>query len=265
MTDVFEFSRGTLPLLISVPHAGTRLPPSMREHLTDAALALPDTDWFVDRLYEFAAATGASVIKANYSRTVIDLNRPPDDAPLYPGQAGTGLCPTTRFDGEPLYKDGTGPDCAGIERRISRFWTPYHDRISAELARLQGIHGTVLLWDGHSIRSHVPRLFEGRLPDLNIGTADGKSCAPAIANKVVGLAEGQTLFSAVLNGRFKGGYITRHYGNPAEGVHAVQLEIAQACYMSETQKPSYDKARAGDLIGVLGTLLTGALEALPSP
>ena len=262
MTDVFEFSQGSLPLLVSVPHAGTELPPNIRDRLTGSARTLPDTDWFVDRLYDFARTMGASMIKANYSRYVIDLNRPPDDTSLYPGQAGTGLCPVTLFDGMPLYKEGCAPAQNEIAHRLSAYWFPYHDKIKAELARLLRMHGKVLLWDGHSIRRRVPRLFDGPLPDLNIGTADGKSCAPQLTEKVAYLARNQKSFSVVLNGRFKGGYITRHYGAPDAGIHTIQLEIAQDCYMDETEIPAYDKVRARELISVLGRLVKGALETL---
>jgi len=262
MTKVFEFSQGALPLLVSVPHAGTEIPPDMRGRLTDPALKLPDTDWFVDRLYEFAAEMGASVIKANYSRYVIDLNRPPDNAPLYPGQTGTGLCPLTLFDGGPIYKEGALPYQTEIDNRLARHWTPYHDQIRTELARLKRIHGKALLWDGHSIRSRVPRLFQGRLPDLNVGTAEGSSCAPEIEGRVIAAAHSQKAFTAVLNGRFTGGYITRHYGQPDRGIHAIQLEIAQASYMSEDGRPAFNPTRARDLIGVIRPLVTGALDTL---
>lgn len=262
MTDVFEISHGTLPLLVSVPHVGTQVPPDVQQHLTEPALALPDTDWFVDRLYEFAGNMGASLIRANFSRYVIDLNRPPDDAPLYPGKAGTGLCPMTLFNGQPIYREGAFPDHAEIERRLSRYWKPYHDQVSAELERLLALHGKVLLWDAHSIRSRVPRLFDGRLPDLNFGTADSTSCGFVLADRVFEAAKKHGRFSCGLNGRFKGGYITRHYGNPDEGVHAIQLEIAQASYMDETDRPVFSKSRAAVLMGTLEILVTDALESV---
>lgn len=262
MTDVCQFLQGTLPLLVSVPHAGTMLPPDIRERLTENAAGLPDTDWYVDQLYSFAATMGASVITANYSRYVIDLNRPPDDTSLYPGQAGTGLCPTTLFDGQPLYKNGRFPDHAEIELRLSRYWQPYHSRIKAELERLVKAHGKVLLWDGHSIRSRVPRLFAGRLPDLNFGTAGGKSCAPLIADRIAAVAQQQKKFTSVLNGRFQGGYITRHYGSPDKGIHAIQLELAQNTYMDEEVDPIFDEARAKYLIATLKDLLTEAVATL---
>jgi len=205
---------------------------------------------------------GASVIKANYSRYVIDLNRPPNDTPLYPGQSGTGLCPITLFDGTSLYKEGSAPDHNEIAHRLSTYWIPYHDRLKAELVRLRGIHGKVLLWDGHSIKSFVPSLFEGRLPDLNIGTADGTSCSSAISDRIIKLLRQNNRFSAVLNGRFKGGYITRHYGSPAAGINAVQLEISQDCYMEKNEKPIFLKTKAQKLLETIKALINRSLDSL---
>ena len=258
MPDVFTLHPGRLPLLVSLPHDGTALPDDIAARLTDAARAVPDTDWFVGRLYDFAREIGASVLVPRYSRYVVDLNRPPDDVSLYPGQNTTGLCPATGFDGEPIYRPGQAPAPGEVRDRVERYWRPYHAALAAELARLRTAHGRVVLWEGHSIRSVVPFLFDGRLPDLNLGTAAGASCTPATQARLEAVLAGQGDYTWVSNGRFKGGYITRHYGQPASGVEAIQLEIAQACYMDEAAV-RYEPALASRLQSLLGRLLASAL------
>ncbi|MDQ7957070.1 MAG: N-formylglutamate deformylase [Pseudomonadota bacterium] len=228
-----RFRAGTRPLLISMPHVGTHLPPALAARLTDEARQVPDTDWHLERLYDFADELGASVLVATHSRYVIDLNRPPDGASLYPGQSVTGLCPVDTFDDTPLYASGDVPGEAEIAARREALWQPYHDQLAAELARLKAAHGVVALWDAHSIRSVLPRFFDGKLPDLNLGTADGASCDPALAAQLLAIAQSDPAYTGVLNGRFKGGHITRRYGDPAGGVHAVQLEMTQCSYMQE--------------------------------
>lgn len=255
----FRLRTGTRPLLISMPHVGTHLPAALRPRLSEAALQLPDTDWHLERLYDFADALGASVLVATHSRYVVDLNRPPDDQNLYPGQDTTGLCPVDTFDKAPLYRQpGDGPDAAEIAARRDAIWRPYHASLDAELARLKARFGRVALWDAHSIRSVVPRFFDGRLPDLNLGTAGGASCDPGLAARLLDIAR-DSEFSAVLNGRFKGGHITRRYGDPAGGVHAVQLEMAQITYMDETPPFDYRPDRARQVQPVLRRLLEAVL------
>jgi N-formylglutamate deformylase len=256
--DVVTLHRGSLPLLISLPHDGTALPDAIAERLADGARLVPDTDWFVSRLYRFAGKMGASVLVPSYSRYVVDLNRPPDDVSLYPGQNTTGLCPTVQFSGEPVYRAGQEPGPSEVLERVDRYWRPYHEALSGELARLRAAHGRVLLWEGHSIRSRLPFLFEGRLPDLNLGTAAGASCDPATQSRVERVLERQADYSWISNGRFKGGYITRHYGRPAGGVEALQLELAQCNYMDE-ERASYDEDKAGRLQGLLASLLQAGL------
>ena len=229
----FRFRRGTRPLLISMPHVGTHVPPALAERFTAQARHVPDTDWHLERLYDFADALGASVLVATHSRYVVDLNRPPDDQNLYPGQDTTGLCPVDTFDKTPIYAAGDLPDQPEIAARRDAIWQPYHRQLQAELDRLKAAHGTIALWDAHSIRSVLPRFFEGKLPDLNLGTGNGTSCDPALAATLLDIAESATGYTGVLNGRFTGGYITRQYGNPAGGVHAVQLEMTQSSYMQE--------------------------------
>jgi N-formylglutamate deformylase len=231
--EPFLFREGSGPLLVSMPHVGLHIPDGIAAGMTGLALTLSDTDWHIDRLYDFLDDLGASIVTATHSRYVVDLNRPPDGASLYPGQATTGLCPTDTFDGEPLYKDGATPDDAAIARRVEDYWKPYHERLKAELQRLKAAPGYALLWDAHSIRSTVPRLFDGRLPDFNIGTAGGASCDPERARRVVAAAESAHDYGTVVNGRFKGGYITRQYGRPDDGTHAIQLELSQRTYMDE--------------------------------
>lgn len=243
MTEIYRFTEGRVPVLVSMPHVGTELMPGLAERLSDAALPLGDTDWHLPELYDFLAELGCSTLVARHSRFVVDLNRPPDDAPLYAG-ATTGLIPDITFDGTPAYRPGTAPDAAERAQRLEAYWRPYHDKLEAELARLVASHGKAVLLDAHSIRGTVPRLFEGRLPDFNIGTADGKSCAAeleAIVAETLGSADD---YSAILNGRFKGGHITRHYGAPARGRHAVQLELVQETYMDVTAPYGFRPDRA---------------------
>ncbi len=254
----FTFLQGSVPLLVSMPHVGTHVPPAIAERFTDEARQVPDTDWHLERLYGFARAMGASVLAATHSRYVIDLNRPPDGASLYPGRSVTGLCPVDTFDDTPIYRPGAEPDDAEVAARREALWRPYHEQLQRELERIRQAHGAALLWDAHSIRSVLPRFFEGRLPDLNLGTADGASCAPELARELLAIGQASGC-SAVLNGRFKGGYITRQYGRPGEGVHAVQLEMAQSCYMQEAFPFDYLPERAAEVQPCLRRLLEAAL------
>jgi N-formylglutamate deformylase len=263
-TKTFGLKRGRAPLLISIPHAGTFLPPDIAASLTDAAAALPDTDWHLERLYDFIDRLDASVIVATHSRYAIDLNRPRDDTSLYPGQDTTALCPVDTFDREALYCSGKQPDAAEIQRRIDRYWEPYHAALKSELARLRERHGRVVLWDAHSIRSVLPRFFEGRLPDLNLGSAGGTACDQSVAQLLLRIAQRDPRYNAVLDGRFKGGYITRRYGRPAEGVHAIQLELAQLTYMHEEYPYTLDESRAAGLRPVLIEMLSEALRWVQS-
>ena len=259
MTDtIYTLHRGNAPLLVSLPHDGSEIPKAMAARMTPAARRAPDTDWHVGRLYAFAMSLGASVLAPCYSRYVVDLNRPPDDTSLYPGQNTTGLCPTRQFCDQPVYREGEAPDAAEIAARVERYWRPYHDCLRTELERLRAAHGRVVLWEGHSIRGEVPFLFEGRLPDLNLGTAGGESCSPALQQRLEAVLAGQDEFDWVVNGRFKGGYITRHYGVPASGVDAVQLEISQRVYMDEDSF-GWDEAKAARTQRVLRALLQAAL------
>jgi N-formylglutamate deformylase len=252
---IFEYVPGDLPLLISLPHSGTYLPPELIVRLRPQVLDLPDTDWFVPQLYDFCGALGASVIRATHTRYVVDLNRPPDGTPLYPGQRETTVCPTETFAGETLYLDGANPTSAEISERLSRYWQPYHDQLAALTQELAERHGHCVLWDAHSIVSHVPGLFDGRLPDLNVGTADGRSCSRDLRDRIVGSLNAQQQFTFVVDGRFKGGYITRHYGDPARRIDAVQLEIAQCSYLAEARTPIFDPDRARPLATLLRDLL----------
>ncbi|MGN6704605.1 MAG: N-formylglutamate deformylase [Rhodanobacter sp.] len=257
--DTFTLHRGRVPLLISLPHDGSFIPGDLAARMQPAARRSSDTDWHVARLYEpLAEALGASVLKPAASRYVVDLNRPADGHALYPGQRETGLVPLTGFDGEPLYLDGEAPDPAEVQRRINEYWQPYHDALAQELARLQAEHGRVVLWEGHSIRSRVPMLFEGRLPDFNLGTADGVSCDAALQARLAGGLQAQSRFSVAVNGRFKGGYITRHYGRPDAGVQAVQLELVQLNYMDEASF-AYDASKASQVQAVIAALLHACL------
>jgi N-formylglutamate deformylase len=260
----FKFHRGTRPLLVSMPHVGTYLPPAIAARLTDEARHVADTDWHLPTLYDFAVELGASVLVATHSRYVIDLNRPPDNASLYPGQATTGLCPLETFDGTPVYRDGQAPDDAETAARRDAVWKPYHQQLEQELARLKAEHGQAALWDAHSIRSVLPRFFEGKLPDLNLGTAKGGSCAPELEETVFGIASAASGYTAVLNGRYTGGHITRCYGRPELGIHAIQLEMAQSVYMREKLPFDYMPELAAGIQPHLKTMLEAVLRFVES-
>lgn len=262
-TEVYRLTLGAAPVIVSIPHAGTRLPSWLERSLTKRGATLPDTDWHIEQLYGFAAERGCTVLAALYSRYLIDLNRPPDDASLYPGQTHTGLCPTRTFEGEAIYQDGRESVAASeIAQRRASYWQPYHTALTAALEQTQRRHGHAVLLDAHSIRSRLPRLFEGRLPDINLGTDDGRSCSVEIVRALEGLFRAQIRFSHVTNGRFKGGYITRHYGVPRQRIHALQIELAQDAYMEEGAA-GYEPARAAPLRELLQNVLGVLLEFTP--
>ncbi|MEK6351110.1 MAG: N-formylglutamate deformylase [Burkholderia sp.] len=256
---VFTLHPGSIPLLVSIPHAGTHLPDDIAATMTPVAQHVDDCDWHLERLYGFVRALGGSVLAPSHARYVVDLNRPPDNANLYPGQDTTGLVPVDTFDKAPLYPAGGQPDEAEIVRRRDRYWLPYHGALKDELTRLVAEHGRALLWEAHSIRSHVPRFFEGRLPDFNFGTANGASAAPGLGEALADVVTRHGAFTAVANGRFKGGYITRQYGVPEAHVDAVQLELSQITYMDETRPYAYDERKADAVAPLLETLVNTAL------
>jgi N-formylglutamate deformylase len=256
----FRFKAGRLPMLVSMPHAGLEVPDDVAAGMAPCAQARADTDWHLPQLYAFLDEMGVSTISAQWSRYLIDLNRPPENTNLYPGLDTTGLCPVDTFGRERLYQQGREPDQAEVQRRLDLYWRPYHEQLRAELDRLKAEHGAVVLWEAHSIASKVPRFFEGRLPDLNFGTAEGTSCAPGLEQAILGVARAQDRFSVALNGRFKGGHITRHYGQPANGVHAIQLEMCQCLYMNEAPPFAYRPDVAADVQPLLRDMVTSALS-----
>jgi len=266
MTDWLEIHRGAAPLIVSMPHTGTEIPDACAAGLTSPWLARKDADWWIDRLYDFAGALGATTIRTRICRTVIDVNRDPTGASLYPGQTTTALCPTTTFDGEPLYRQGLGPDAAEIDRRRTWYFWPYHEALSSEIARLRAQHDRIVLYEAHSIRSVIPRLFEGELANFNIGANGSQSCAPELIAAVERVCDGSG-FSRVTDGRFKGGWTTRQYGAPKAGVHAVQMELACRGYMTEpvagptpeTWPVAYDSETAAPMRAVLTQILHGCL------
>ncbi len=266
MSDVVEIHRGTAPLILSMPHCGRALTPEVEEQLNAEGRGIADTDWWIEKLYGFHGDFDANVVQAKLSRYVIDLNRDPSGASLYPGQATTGLCPTTTFDGTQIYRDGAEPAEAEIKRRIEAYYTPYHEALAGLIGETVKRHGYALLFDCHSIRSAVPRLFDGRLPDFNIGSNDGASCHPAMADILSDACHAAAGLTTVVNGRFKGGWITRHYGDPAANVHALQLELAQRAYMEETPPWTYleaEAAKIGDILkGALGDMIGWAQRKL---
>ena len=261
MTGPFTLHQGSAPLLVSMPHIGTQIPPHLLEAYQPRALGLEDTDWHLDKLYGFLPELGASVLQPQYSRYVIDLNRPPDDTPMYPGAANTELCPTRFFTSDPLYREGRAPTPEERLQRRQDYWQPYHTALTAELARIQLQHGYALLWDAHSIQAELPWLFEGRLPDLNIGTANGDSAHPSIARAVAAVCQASGAYSHVVNGRFKGGYITRHYGQQARHVHAIQLEKCRDVYMRDAPPFTYDPGVAAPFQPQLRAMVQAAMQA----
>ena len=258
MSDVFELQRGNGPLLISAPHVGTLLPDDIAARLTPPGRALVDTDWYADRLYPFAESLGASMLRARWSRYAVDLNRDPAGTVLYPGARTTGFVPTETFENEPLYAPGDEPSHDEAVARCRRYFEPYHDALHDELARLKDVHGQALLLDAHSIWGRLPLLFDGELPDINIGTNSGFACDPKLTAAVARAAAGSA-YSVVVDGRFKGGYITRRYGAPAHRVEAIQIEINQRTYLADGSRTEWDDAKAARLSAVLRAMCEALL------
>lgn len=258
---VFEVHAGQSPVILAFPHTGTWLPENISARLNDNGCLLADTDWHIHDLYR-DLLPGATTVRALFHRYAVDANRDPAGGSLYPGQNTTGLVPETDFDGLAIWKAGEEPTEADIARRLEDFHAPYHAALQAEIRRVKAIHGVAVLYDCHSIRSLIPFLFEGKLPDFNIGTDGGVTCDPALEAAAVDICGQAAGFASILNGRFKGGWTTRHYGQPQTGVHAIQMEIAQSAYLAaETVPFPYDAARADALRRVL-TRLLGQLETI---
>ena len=261
--DVYRFRFGRTPLLVSMPHAGTHVPADVAHDMTSEGREVPDTDWHMPELYDFLQELDATVLIGTHSRYVIDLNRPPDNRALYVGSANTELCPSTRFDNKPIWRPGCEPDPQTVHNRIERFWKPYHQALENALLRKRERFGYALLFEAHSIASRVPRFFEGDLTDFNFGTNDGQSLPDAVAKRLLAIAQSQPAYSSVLNGRFKGGYITRHYGRPAENLYAVQLELSQRTYMLENPPFKLDAGRAAQVRPLLRRILETYLAWSP--
>jgi N-formylglutamate amidohydrolase len=261
--SLWRLARGDSPLVIDVPHAGTEVPGPIAARLTGVAATLPDTDWHVEKLYAFAREAGATLLVATHSRYVVDLNRDPGGAALYAGADNTELVPTRTFDNAPIWREGAVPDAAEVASRIDAYFTPYHEALHAEIDRVRARHGHAVLLDGHSIRAEVPRFFAGRLPDFNLGTADGASSASSLQAIAARILAGDRAYTSVVNGRFKGGWITRRYGRPREGVHALQLEMAQSAYMDEAPPYAWDASRAAPLAAVLQRLVAALADWRP--
>lgn len=258
--DGFSYQQGNSPIIVSFPHDGILLPSEIKDHFNALGQQVPDTDWFVNQLYNFLPELDVSFFIPEFSRYVVDLNRSSQGGSLYPGQYETSVCPVATFDDESIYKDGKEPDADEVARRIAAYWQPYHDHIQSEIARVKAFHGYAILWDAHSIRGVVPQLFDGVLPDLNFGTAAGTSCAPDILKRVTAIAHAQSHFSVVENARFKGGYITRNYGKPDENVHTIQLEINQSIYMADDQAAMLDEGKCEKLRPLLKCFIAALIS-----
>ncbi len=241
MSNSYTLVKGSVPLLISMPHNGEEIPADIAAVMTDKGREVADTDWYMDRLYAFAKQLGAFILIPKYNRYVIDLNRDPDGVDLYPGANNTELCPTSAFDLSPLYQEGKAPSAEQINARVANYWQPYHQALASTMEKIKAEFGQAVLLEAHSIRSEVPRFFQGQLPDFNFGNADGKSCSTALISALTALDYAP--YTMVCNGRFKGGYITRAFGQPNEGFHAVQLELSQRTYMNE-QAMTYNESLA---------------------
>ena len=259
----FTLHRGSTPLLVSVPHAGTLIPPDQAHRYVPRALQVEDTDWFLDRLYAFVTDLGASLIVPLHSRYLIDLNRPRENTPMYAGQNNTELCPTRFFTGEPLYQAGQAPDAAEVARRVDLHWQPYRGALQAELQRLHAEHGHAVLFDAHSIKSELPWLFEGTLPHMNLGTVGGTSCALALRDALADVLAAQPTYTHVVDGRFKGGHITRQHGLPQQGLHAVQLEMCWRAYMDEAPPCRWQEGRAAEVTPLLRSLVQAMIDWRP--
>ncbi len=264
--DWVEIRRGNAPVIVAMPHTGIEIPVDLLSRYVSPWLARKDTDWWLEQLYDFTIGLDITVVRTRISRSVIDANRDPSGASLYPGQTTTALCPVTTFDGEDLYKPSREPEDAEIAIRRQRYFDPYHQALEGEIARLRRLHPRIVVYDAHSIRSTIPRLFDGALPNFNIGTNSGAACAPELAVAVAARCAGSA-FSHVVDGRFKGGWTTRHLGNPAGGVHAIQMELACRGYMAEPEArvseanwpTAYDFAYAAPLRTILREILVACI------
>ncbi len=262
MSSTYQLFEGRVPLLISMPHNGEKIPDDIASHMTETALSVPDTDWNLDQLYAFAHAMGVYLIKPQYNRYVVDLNRDPNGINLYPGANSTELCPTTAFDESKLYLPNSEPSLEEIQRRIQFYWQPYHKALQDTLDKMKQKYGCAVLLEAHSIKSHVPRFFNGQLPDFNFGTGDGTSCTDQMCQLVQHLDYAP--YSKVFNGRFKGGYITRYFGQPEQNIHAIQLELSQRTYMNESAA-TYDLDLAKEVIPKLQNLTQALIDFATQP
>ncbi|KGD72098.1 N-formylglutamate amidohydrolase [Tatumella morbirosei] len=259
-TEHYIFHQGNKPLLITMPHTGTVIPEYIAERMTHKARSVPDTDWHIEKLYAFARESGASILQAKWSRYVVDLNRPPDDISLYPGQVTTGLCFVNRFDGGAVYTKGNNPDAGEIADRREKYWQPWHNKLQNTLTEMREEFSTVVMWDAHSIRSELPQFFSGKLPDINIGTNDGLSCHFDLQQKIFNIASQSPPLTVVSNGRYKGGYNTRHYAQPDLGTHTLQMELTQSSYMQEIPPWYWDEKKAVFLQNSLKRMIDAAIE-----
>jgi N-formylglutamate deformylase len=258
--EPYRFIKGNTPLLVSMPHVGVYIPDYIKDKMTSSGLEISDTDWHLEALYDFLTGFGVNILIATHSRYVIDLNRDLKDMALYPGEDVTGLVSTTTFEKMPIYKDGYDLSDIELDER-KNYWRPYHIRLRDELDRLKGEFGKAILWDAHSIKSEVPRFFKGKLPDFNFGTNSGNSETVGLADQMVSIVKEFGTYNVVSNGRFKGGYITRHYGAPHNDIHSIQLELSQKTYMEETVPFKFNDTKAKKVRPLLKKLITALLKA----
>ena len=258
--NVVSVCQGNSPIILGQPHGGTFVPDDIFKRLNARGQGLDDTDWHINRLYD-GLLEHSTVVQSHIHRYVIDPNRDPGGVSLYPGKNTTTLVPTTNFDGEDIWREGQEPTSEEIQVRKEAFHRPYHDALGAEIDRVVAKHGVAILFDCHSIRSEIPFLFQGQLPAFSIGTNNGETCDPTIESAVTTICANAARFNHVVNGRFKGGWTTRHYGQPKKGVHAIQMELAQRTYMTETTPWMFDQSSADRLREHLGEILH-SLETL---
>ncbi|GAA4113631.1 N-formylglutamate deformylase [Aquimarina addita] len=264
--NLFKITEATVPkvpILISIPHAGTQFPVEIKHYYKKKMRNhLDDTDWYVHKLYEFAPSLGITIIKANLSRWVIDLNRDPKSIPLYTdNRLITAITPITDFYGNNIYTSSSSePDPIEIQRRLDLYYWPYYRQIETLIADLKKKFGKVLLWDAHSIRHLVSTIQKKPFPDMILGNNDQKTAHPQLILTALEKLRSKK-FEVAHNTPFKGGHITRYFGKPAQNVHALQLEMNKILYMDDNEI-TYNTKRASEVQEVLQDTLQHLIRTM---